>query len=257
MIISHQHRFIFLKTVRTASSSMEILLSHYCGPDDVITPARADLSAQRAIAGQNYRFEGPLVPKRPLWRRILRRPERYYHPTVGFYEHMPAWRVRAYVGEETWRSYYKFAFVRNPWDRQVSFYFYKTRSENPRRSFEQFMSNRKRAWVQSRELYTINDRLAVDFLGRYENLEADFAKVLADIGLPQDSSLPKANASAKPRNRYCEFYSDRMRDMVADWYAQEIAELGYTFEPVSSQQALDLRPSLLDTKAVYPRSRAV
>jgi hypothetical protein len=229
MIISHRHRFIFLKTLKTASSSVEIALSHYCGPDDVITPTREDLAEQRAISGQNYRLVGPLVPKRPLWRRILRRPERYYHPSVGFYEHMPAWRVRAYVGEEIWSKYYKFAFVRNPWDRQVSYYFYKTRSEKPRRSFDAFLANKKRALVESREIYTIDDCLAVDFLGRYENLAQGFAKATADVGLRGGGALPVTNASDKPKDRYREFYTDRTRSMVGEWYGKEIAELGYSF----------------------------
>jgi hypothetical protein len=48
-----------------------------------------------------------------LW-RLLRRPERHYHRTVGYYEHLPAWWVKSYVGDDTWRRYYRFAFVRNP-----------------------------------------------------------------------------------------------------------------------------------------------
>jgi hypothetical protein len=208
---------------------MEIALSHVCGPDDIITPAREDLAGQRALDGQNYKMEHPDKPKRPLWRRVLGRPERYYHPSIGYYEHIPAWRVKTYVGDEVWRSYYKFAFARNPWDRQVSFYFYKTRNENPRRSFEAFMNNRKRAHVESREIYAIGDDIVVDFLGRYESINEDFRKVLADIGIRDPVVLPVANTSDKPKDRYREFYTERTRALVADWYAQEIEELSYDF----------------------------
>jgi hypothetical protein len=230
MIISHKHRFIFLKTMKTASSSIEIALSTQCGPEDIITPTRGDLGEQRTIPEQNYRINHPLVPKRPLWRRVLRRPERHYHPTVGYYEHMPAWRIKAYVGDDIWRRYYKFAFVRNPWDRQLSFYFYKTRNEKPRRSFDAFMRSKRRAIVESREIYTVDDAIAVDFLGRYENLEAHFKQALIDIGLDPTIALPEANVSNKPKHRsYRDSYNERTRVLVADWYAQEIAEQGYEF----------------------------
>jgi hypothetical protein len=228
MIISHKHRFIFLKTMKTASSSIEIALSTQCGPDDIITPTREDLGEQRTISEQNYRLSHPLVPRRPLWRRLLGRPERHYHPTVGYYEHMPAWRVKAYLGDDIWWRYYKFAFVRNPWDRQLSFYFYKTRNEQPRRSFDAFMAKKQRAFVESREIYAIDGEVAVDFLGRYETLEQDFRKALQDIGISA-GPLPMANTSDKPRDRYREFYNDKTRRLVADWYALEIAEQGYDF----------------------------
>ena len=96
MIVSHQHKFIFMKTMKTASSSMEIALSEILAPDDILTPARADLDEMRSggPGGQNYRLDHPDVPRIPVWRRILGRPERYYHTTVGYYEHMPAWRSK-------------------------------------------------------------------------------------------------------------------------------------------------------------------
>jgi hypothetical protein len=215
--------------MKTASSSIEIALSEILGPDDVLTPSREDLEAQRSVVGQNYRIDHPAVPKRPLWKRLLGRPERHYHPSIGFYEHIPAWRVKTYVGDDIWKSYYKFAFVRNPWDRQVSFYFYKTRGEKNRRSFEAFMQQGKRAFAESWEIYTIDNRIAVDFLGRYEDLDADFAKVVAQLGLPSSATLPLANSSSKPKGRYREFYNDETKKIVSDWSRREIDLLGYEF----------------------------
>ncbi len=229
MIVSHKNKFIFVKTEKTASSSMEIALSHYCGPQDIITPTRDDLAEQRAIAGQNYRIEHPLKPKRPLWRVLLRRPERLYHPSVGFYEHMPAWRAKAYLGDDIWNSYFKFVFVRNPWDAQLSYYFYKTRNLASRPPFDTFLRDKKRARMQSRNLYTINGEIAVDFVGRYESLHEDFAQAVSRIGLQGDVTLPLANVSDKPKDRYREYYSDWSKALVADWYGREIADFGYAF----------------------------
>lgn len=230
MIISHKHKFIFIKTFKTASSSMEVALSEVLGPEDVITPAEPELDRQRSKAkgGQNYRLDHPDVPKIPLWRKLLGRPERYYHPTIGYYEHMPAWRVRRYIGEEIWQSYYKFAFERNPWDRQVSWYHYKTRNRSPRPTFEAFNSEEKRARVLNWDLYAIDGEVVLDFIGRYETLEADFGAVLSRVGLEGRVALPKVNVT-KSRDGYRKYYDDRSRDMIAAWYAPEIRHFGYTF----------------------------
>src|SRR4026208_1699742 len=99
MIISHEHKFIFLKTKKTAGTAIEAALSELCGPRCVITPHREESEGDRkGLAPQNYRIEHLLKPKRPLWRRLLGRPERYYHPRVGYYDHMRAARGRAIGG---------------------------------------------------------------------------------------------------------------------------------------------------------------
>ena len=148
MIISHEHKFIFLKTKKTAGTAIEAALSQLCGPQDVITPYREESEQDRkGLSPQNYRIEHPLKPKRPLWRKLLMRPERYYHPTVGFYEHMPAWRVRAYLGEQVWWSYFKFAFDRNPWDRQISWYLLQDQDQAVAAELRPLHEHRKRAYV--------------------------------------------------------------------------------------------------------------
>lgn len=107
MIISHKHRFIFLKTNKTAGTSLEIALSEFCGTDDIITPiSSADESIRRGLGyrgPQNYLI--PFWAYNPLdWAVFLlkrREKQRYYN-------HIAAKKVRKYVGEKVWRSYYKF-----------------------------------------------------------------------------------------------------------------------------------------------------
>jgi hypothetical protein len=230
MIISHRHKFIYIKTIKTASTSVEAALSTICGPDDVITVAADRLMSYRTgdVKAQNYRLDHPAVPKPKLWRRLLGRPVRYYHPEIGYYEHMPAWRVRTYIGDAIWNSYFKFSFERNPWDRQVSFYAYKTRHKGERPSFDAFNRDKRRAYVQNFDLYAIDGQPALDFLGRYESLEDDFRKVREAIGIGAELALPKANASERPKS-YRDFYTDESRQMIGDWYRREIDLLGYTF----------------------------
>jgi hypothetical protein len=231
MILSHEHRFIYIKTYKTGSTSVEAALSAVCGADDVITEASEQLRGVRQKPAQNYRIEHPEKPSRALWKRILGRPERHYHPSVGFYEHMPGWRIRTYVGDDVWRRYYKFTFERNPWDRQVSWYHYKTKSkpEATRPTFAQFNTDRRRAFVENWSLYTDADRPFVDFVGRYETLEADFATVLDAIGLAGKVELPRTNVSRSRKGDYRDAYTPELRDLVADWYAPEIRHFGYHF----------------------------
>jgi hypothetical protein len=232
MIISHEHKFIFLKTKKTAGTAIEAALSELCGPSDVITPFREESEGDRKGRGpQNYRIDHPLKPKRPLWRKLLMRPERYYHHSVGFYEHMPASVVRAYVGEDVWRRYFKFAFDRNPWDRQVSWYLYKTKSKRVRPSFERFMSSRRRAYVNNHEIYSLDGDLAVDFLGRYETLDADLKKALEAIGAGHGVKVPRTNVTPNKDTArdYRSYYTADTKSQVTEWYRPEIALLGYEF----------------------------
>ena len=231
MIVSHAHKFIYIKTYKTASTSMEAALSEVCGPDDIVTPTSDQLmETRRSGRAQNYRLDHPLVPKRPLWRRLLGRPERFYHPSVGYYEHMPAWRVKAYLGDRAWNAYYKFTFERNPWDREVSWYFYKTKSKARRPEFERFLADRKRAWVENYDLYTIDGDICMDFVGRYEDLDRDFSEAMQAIGLEGKIDLGSSNRSPDHGARdYRDYYTARTRDLMSEWYAREIAAFGYEF----------------------------
>ena len=110
MIVSHAHKFVFLKTKKTVGTSIELALSTLCGDDDIITPLTEIDEAQRASGrgAQNWRKHGWWGSARPFFQR---RFFKFTAEDYGFYNHMPAEQARALLNDDgAWRSYFKFAF---------------------------------------------------------------------------------------------------------------------------------------------------
>jgi len=230
MIVSHQHKFIFLKTKKTAGTSIELALSALCGERDVITPlAEIDEGLRAGGRGaQNWRLHGWWGSPRPFFeRRFLKFTAEDY----GFYNHMPAEQARKLLNDDTvWRSYFKFAFDRNPWDRQVSFYHHRYRREAEPPPFPHFIKGDARARINNYEIYSIGGDVAVDFVGRYEKLEEDLKHALGQVGLTLDQPLPRAKTTfRKSAKSYRDYYDADTREIVGDWYAREIKLLDYAF----------------------------
>ena len=200
---------------------------------DVITPYREESEGDRkglAAAELSHRAsaEAEAAARRrrllDAARALLSSERRLLRAHAGAY-------VRDYVGEEIWRSYFKFAFDRNPWDRQISWYLYKTKTKASRPSFESFMASRRRAYVSNHEIYMEDGALAVDFVGRYEDLDADLAKALRLIGVARRLDVPKSNVGPNKETRqdYRSYYTPQTEALVREWYAPEIELLKYGF----------------------------
>jgi len=228
MIVSHAHKFIFLKTKKTAGTSIELALSELCGPEDVISPLTAIDEAKRAgkRGAQNWKRHGWWDSPRPLFKR---RWFKFTTADYGFYNHMPAAEARALIDDHVWRSYFKFAFERNPWDRQVSFYHHRYRGEKEPPPFSRFMHQDRAARLNNYDIYAIDGTVAVDFVGRYERLEEDLTLALGRVGVALPA-LPRAKGTFRlTKVPYREYYDDETRELVRDWYAREIALLDYEF----------------------------
>jgi len=125
MLVSHKHQFIFMKPQKTAGTSVELVLSKYCGESDVVTPflfePDPDIRKKHgAPEPLNY-----VTRKKPnTWTKgDLYRLVRYgMVPEIRFKEHHPAHVVKKLVGIETWNNYRKISIIRNPWDHAVSYY---------------------------------------------------------------------------------------------------------------------------------------
>lgn len=149
---------------------------------------------------------------------------------------------------EQFRSYFKFAFVRNPWDRTASFYRflgYHRRCSFPRfvrRHLPALVAGDKRWFLcpQAEYLYGPDGDLLVDFVGRFETLQQDFARACTHIGIA-DARLPHVNSSHAPRSLlarwfrpprsvpYREMYDSSTRQAVADIYAADVEAFAYEF----------------------------
>jgi Sulfotransferase family len=234
MIISHEHKFIFLKTRKTAGSSVELTLRRLCGPNDIIAPIGNIEEALQRESG--YDGRPPQHWRRHSWwqspRPLLQRYWFQVNPAdYGFYNHVPAKRARELLNDDKiWRSYFKFSFERNPWDRQVSAYYFRYRNKPRPPAFSDYMHRRRRAWINNYEIYSIDGDVCVDFVGRFENLAADLRKALKQVGVDFDQELPRAKADFRSRKKhYREYYDEETRGIVSDWYAPEIRLLAYEF----------------------------
>lgn len=230
MIVSHKHKFIFIKTQKTAGTSIEIALSKFCGPEDIITRiSSVDEKLRRSLGypgAQNCYKTWNEFNRNDWYRQLikLRRPKK-------FYNHMPATMVRDYIGKETWDSYYKFCFERNPWDKAVSMYYWKNKIE-PRPSFHDYLDNiiGRGETISAYSLYSLNNQLLVDKIYRFEDIERAMIDIKETLNLPELPPLPKTKTGTnKSKSNYRELYDAETRKKVATMFQQEIKILDYTF----------------------------
>ena len=229
MIVCHKHRFIFVKTRKTAGTSIEVALSSLCGEGDIITPIAPEDERVR----QELRYRGPqndLIPFRRYrgweWRRLLLRGKR-----ARFFNHMTARRARIALGDEIWNSYFKFCFDRNPWDRIVSLYHWRCfRAGDTGLNFDKFLLGERPYLMSNYDIYSIDGQVAVDFVGRYENLVEDFNRALTRIGIDTKVDLPRLKATARTDRRpYQQIITPDQQRYIANYCGSEIALLGYEF----------------------------
>ena len=205
MLISERHAFIFIHIYKTAGTSVTEALRPFC-------------KENRWIPAISVLFNKRDSPRLPC--------------------HATAADVIAANGRKWWDRFFTFAFVRNPWDREVSIYNYVLQQESHDwheriKGFGSF--DRYIRWACAHDdvhsqggfIYSNSGELLVDFVGRYETIESDFQAVCNQIGVKAE--LPKLNVSNNNNRPYRECYTSVTRDLVGKALSSDIKLFGYGF----------------------------
>lgn len=207
MIVSHRHRFVFLAVPRTASHAIRSALAPLLGPEDW---------QQEAL---RWRVRSPL----PALAEVR-------------HGHVSAQQASAELPAAVWREYFKFAVVRNPFDRFVSVCAMLNK-RNPagyvgrERAFMKRALSvpRFRARVlvrpQTAMLVDADGRLALDYLGRYESLDVSFRAICRQLGVPAEG-LERHNRSVAGTPAAA-VYDAELEAAVASFYRRDFELLGY------------------------------
>ena len=201
-MISFQKRFLFVHIPKTAGNSIQGVLRDYSEDELVALRKEQDGIERFGLRNPNYKIKK--------------------HSTLSEYHDA--------LGEEQFRSLYKFTCVRNPWDRMVSYYF--TPTQTPERWDRQKFRGIISRTVSLSEYLRLHegeeDPFAnVDYIMRFENLADDFRAVCATIGI-SPPTLPQYNRSS--REHYSRYYNDELREFVRARFAAEIDRFGYRFD---------------------------
>ena len=213
LIASFSNNFIFLKTRKTAGTSVEIVLSTWCSGTDVVTPI--------STADETIRRNYGAMPMN-------------YRDTTGrtvFKNHMTAAAVKAAV-PELWQQSFKFTVERHPYERVVSrvYWWIHSRSGDPYADFDSTLEEVLNTpdMVNNRAIYCIDDRIVCDEVIRYDQLWDRMAAIATRFGKTLPSELPRAKGTfRKDRRPASAILTQEQKQRVYEIARLDFDELGF------------------------------
>ncbi len=208
MLLSHTHQFIFVHIYKVAGQSV-----------------------RKALAPFTY-YPGGVIG---------RAADRLFHLSYlsrfrKLHVHSTAAEIKKHLDEELFRNYFKFTFVRNPWDWQVSLFHF-MRSQPLHRQyrlalrfedFDEYIAWRITQEPRLQKAFVVDEsgKMLVDFVGKFENITDDFAKICDLIKVT--ASLPHMNRTS--HRPYQEYYNLNTRELIRKHFEEDIELFGYEFE---------------------------
>lgn len=211
MPLSHQYKCIYIHIPKTGGVSIEHALDMLGDNEkenrDVIYGKIKSLDLEK------YSFLSPVM------------------------QHLSIIDLKKIIPEKEFKEYYKFAIVRNPWDRMVSLYHftkpYSAKEGNTQENiskFDEFLFHGLNPFLKQQQCDFISDdggNIVVDYVGRFENISSDFKNICLHLGLPS-ISLPHKNRIY--HRHYSTYYSEETKQYVSDLFRKDIETFGYRFE---------------------------
>lgn len=206
MIISFRHKFIFAAIPKTGTHAVRQALRAHLGPDDI---EQVGLFVQKKFP----------IPELAALQ----------------HGHLSLAQVRPFLSGEQFDEFFKFAFVRNPFDRFISYCAFMTRvrgelETRPHQVMRHYIDNPQWQHVLFQPQYTFvsddSGKLISDYVGRVEAMQRSYDEIASRIGIP-GSRLEKVNSTK--RRDYRGYYTPELVEAVAKLYARDLELFGYEF----------------------------
>lgn len=237
MLLSHKHRFIFLKTYKTGGTSIEILLSRFMGEHDVITPATLDDEVIRFRYGaypRNWQRMEPAAEALASLPDIQTDEQaeaflRHTQTVNHFTEHMQAKEVRERIPEIIWDNYLKITAERHPYEKVVSMAYYRSYRHGGTLTIGEYIDEViARRCGRNFNMYTIDGRIVADCFIRFEHFEEDIRRLLERLNLPLDAEIPRAKAMQRTDQRPAiDILTQEQKAVIQQKCREEFEHFGY------------------------------
>lgn len=207
MIISHQYRFVFAAIPKTGTHSVRQALRAHLDAND--------LEQVGLFVDKRFPFEQLAAIK---------------------HGHISLQQIRPHLGEEAFGDYFKFAFVRNPFDRFVSYCAFMTRAngaflKNPKGVMRYILFKKPpEQHILFQPQHTVvtgaDGELLADYIGRVEDMQSSYDAICERIGI---ASAPLGQVNSSRRGSYRDYYDQQIIDGVAQRYRRDLDLFGYEF----------------------------
>ena len=223
MLVSHRYKFIYTKTAKTASTSVEEFFEPFCK------------HVGEEVIERPYESTAGIIGLRMAYAK---------DQNAKWWNHMPAATIKEQLGQEVWDSYFKFCTIRNPFEKCVSVFEHLAKKRPVRRpalrstlqrlhlSAEQrrFLNYLEQRPPIDRNKYVIDGAFCLDDVIRYETLEADVARICTRLGVPFDRPIPRRKTKfRRPEATVQRLFSLEARELVEELFAFELDYFGYSF----------------------------
>ena len=208
MVISHSKKFIFIHNYKVAGTSISYALKKYNDRSLLISPI-----------SDKFKLLAGIYPK-------------VY--SDNFHKHVTALELKNSLSADVFNNYYKFGFVRDPWDWQVSLYSFMLKNGHHHqhdfikslKNFDEYIDWRvnNEVRLQKRFFYDDENNLLVNYVGKFETLIQSAADLSKAVNI--HIAVPHLNKS-RTDQKYLQHYTPKTIDMVYEAFYDDIKTFGY------------------------------
>ena len=212
VLISHKYKFIYIKNVKVAGTSVESFFEKYCMNPDIKYVKTERINTKISKYG--------IIGFRGI------QSDNNFKNTLGFTGHMNCKSILNKIGLKRYNNYIKFCVIRNPYDKMVSNYFF----SKSKLSFKKYCKKSKCLNINR---YTINGKNQCNIFIRFENLREDIINIckFLDIQDYDINDLPKYKSQHRTEKKhYSHYYDEETKKIVYNKHKSEFIKFKYKFE---------------------------